>query len=57
MTPKAFKKIRLKMKLSQTEFANKLFYSRTATISDKERGKTSITRRDLRMIEELLTNS
>ena len=42
------------MKLSQKEFADKLFYTRTATISDKERGKVKISKRDIRMISELL---
>lgn len=54
MTANQFKNLRLKLKLTQAEMADKLYYSRIATISDKETGKAPITKRDKRMIKELL---
>ena len=54
MTANQFKQIRLTLGLSQKEMAHRLYYSRIATISDKETGKAPITQRDKRMIKELL---
>ena len=54
MTAKQFKKLRKKLGLTQSEFAKALFYTRTATISDKERGLAPITDKDVRIIKEVL---
>lgn len=54
MTPNQLKQIRKKNKLTQLKLANLLGLSRQATISDKETGKTNITKRDEKLIKALL---
>lgn len=46
MNPQDLKAIRTSLRLTQSEFAAMLGYSRTATIADKENGKAVITTQD-----------
>lgn len=54
LTPKKLRELRKKHKLTQFELAERLGFSRAATISDFETGKQPITERTKKLIKALL---
>lgn len=54
MTKEEFKLCRKRLGFTQAEFARELGYARTITISDKETGRATISKRDEIIIEKLM---
>jgi len=53
MTASEFRSIRIKLGLTQAQLASKLGYSRRPTITEKESGRTPITKQDEIILKHL----